>query len=287
MLFQSWTENIFNKALEYFKNEFSLQPTEIVIDWNPNLTFAATNIFSEGTRFKPCSYYFLRYLTERACRLSLFGQGIDLHVHRLLNWLKSLAFKPKIDIVTNFGKIKDYFKKYWSTFQKLFDEFEDLFIEKYFSDYWNCHDYLFDSDSNDEDQSKFDQRREMFLLINKRLEINDVECIDKALKEAEGKGHSGFSEAMANIERIQRCLLSNSDSEMQNSDTNKQNFVFQSKSTSSDQEISIKLSQLGGVKLSNLPEYSIIESIVKDGKDYIKEELSKKYLFPTEVAESK
>ena len=287
ILFQSWTESIFKTAFDHLKDSLGLLVNELIVDCHPELTSGAIQSFWNNMRFKTCSYFMFKFLNERAQRLGLFDQGIDIHVNRLLKWLKSLAFKPKDKISSFFSKIKDYFKRYCSTFHRLFNEFESIFIEKYNSDYWNFH-YMIINDAslyNEDELELQKRRRDFFLQINMRLEINDKEWILKCLKTAENRGQTGFSEAMANIERMSRWIIQEENWKMNDDPTTTDPKIITFKKKLADDD-TWKSAQLYYSKLNELQEYSILSGILIENKDFIEEELSKTYSFPTEVTES-
>ena len=287
ILFQTWTESIFKTAFNHLKDSLGLNIGEIIIDCHPELTSGAIQSFCFNTRFKTCSYFMFKFINERAHRLGLFDQGIDIHVNRLLKWLKWLAFKPKDKIVSSFTKIKDYFKRYWSTFHRLFNEFESIFIEKYNSEYWSFNYMLINEDSlsDKEEYENQKRRRDYFLQINMRLEINDKECILKWLKTAENRGQSGFSEAIANIERMSRWMIQEENWKMTDNWNQIDPKIITFKTQKQDDD-TCKNAQLYWPKPNELQEYSILYGVLVENKDYIEEELSKTYSFPTEVTET-
>ncbi|CAI2359818.1 unnamed protein product [Moneuplotes crassus] len=283
LLFQSCTASIFKEAFDYLIKELNLQTEELILDLDPDLVEGATQVFSADARFKTCAYFIFKYLTERANRLGLYNQGIDIHVNRLLKCLKSLVFKPKDEVEGYFSKIKDYFKKYCSTFHLLFTEFENVFLQKYNIEYWSCHYLIFEENLEPEAAKEAQEKRDVYLKLNKKLEINDKQCIEKCFAAFEEKTQSGFAQGIANIERMSRTIISNQDTPMQKED-NPADAIFTSNVIKENEDVTCKNAQIYGCSVHEIPEYSILSDLLLHNKDLIEEELAKQFVFPTEIS---
>ena len=197
-LTQSNSEEAFKAGLSYLKNELKLAPEEIVIDPLANLTGASIAVFGEDTKFKTWSYFMHKYFNQRAERLCLLNQNEDHNIKKLLWWLKALAFKPANDIEGNFMKIQSFYKRFWSSYEQITREFDELFLRKLNLEYWNTH-YLLDENK---------EIKEQYLELNRRLEIHD-HLAEKYLDETET--FAGFWKGLADLERKFKMMVEQKD----------------------------------------------------------------------------
>jgi hypothetical protein len=240
ILLQSLTPSTISSALSHLISSLSLSPSTLVLSPCPHLTQGVISTFPNSTKYLTHPYLTFAYLTHRAHRLSLFSQGLDLHVHRLLKWLKALVYVESEEVKEKFGRVKDYFRKYCSSFGAILDEFEEVFIEGYNGEFWKGRGGLEEG---------------------------------RWLEEAEGvvKGSEGD---WVGVEKWVRKLMEGNnnttyDTINNNSNNNYMHKIFKQKEERREVE-----------------EYWVMRGIVDEGRDYIEEELSKNYSFPTEVEES-